>query len=97
MRVPGLRWRLAGILAVAALGLGPSAAHPARDPYGTLDVEAVAGMLGAPDVRIYDANPRDVYEENHLPGAVHVGKQRLEPLLPADRSARLVFYCAGPK
>jgi hypothetical protein len=38
-----------------------------------------------------------VYEENHLPGAVHVGKQRLEPLLPADRSARLVFYCAGPK
>jgi hypothetical protein len=96
MNVPGAR-ALAGVIAVAALGVVPGPARAAADGYGSLGVEAVSKLLGAADVRIYDANPRDIFEENHLPGAIHVGKQRLEPLLPADRSARLVFYCAGPK
>ena len=96
MNVSGVRV-LAAVIVVTAIAGAPGPARSASVEYGSLDVEAVAKMLGAPDVRIYDANPRDVFEENHLPGAVHIGKQRLEPLLPADKSARLVFYCAGPK
>ncbi len=55
-------------------------------------------MLGRSDSRVYDANPRDVYEKHHLPGAVFIGHEKdLAQYLPADKSTRLVFYCAGPK
>ncbi len=83
------------LLAAAALG---GAAARAAEPYATVDPDAVERMLAAGDVRVYDANPRDVYDRHHLPGAVFVGHARdLAPALPADKATRLVFYCAGPK
>ena len=87
-----------GLFALAALLLGSSAPLAARaDAYSNVGVDTVQQMLAAGDVRVYDVNPRDVYEKYHLPGAVYVGHAKLEGLLPADRSTRLLFYCAGPK
>ncbi len=97
-----VRPRAGAAWAIAALAGFALTAWPldgtAADPYRTLEPDEVEKMLGASDVRVYDANPRDVYEKHHLPGAVFIGHEKdLSRVLPADRSARLVFYCAGPK
>jgi hypothetical protein len=89
---------LAGAAALAAVAILSPASNPAADPYAELAPDAVEKMLGAADARIYDANPRDVYEQHHLPGAVFIGHEKdLARHLPADKATRLVFYCAGPK
>jgi len=95
---PRASWRAPWLATAAALiALAVPARGAAREPYQTLGVDAVERMLGASDVRVYDANTRELFEKNHLPGAVHLGRQKLSVLLPADRTARLVFYCTGPK
>lgn len=65
--------------------------------YGTMTLDEVEKVLGRPDVAILDANVPELWERNHLPGAVHIVGRSLAKLLPADRGTRLVFYCSGPK
>ena len=92
--------RLAGALALAAVALAapPAAAASPGDGYTMLEPDAVEGLIRAGSARVYDANPRDVYDEHHLPGAVFIGHRKdLDAVLPADRAQPLVFYCAGPK
>ncbi len=100
MPIPRFRGRLAGLLFAAAT-LGSAAAcgtNPrAADPFTIVGVDDVAGLLGSPAVAIVDANPRDVYQEGHVPGARwYRSGPSLASVLPADMSPRLVFYCASP-
>jgi hypothetical protein len=81
-----------GILLAAA----PFAAA-AKDPFQMVSLDEVEQLLGQPNVHVYDANPREVYEEAHLPGAVFVKGEDLAPILPRQKDAKLVFYCANPK
>jgi hypothetical protein len=85
--------------AVAALLLLGPALGAADDPFKLASVDEVATMLGQPDVKIYDANPREVFVENRLPGAIFVEKPiaNLAKQLPKDPTTRLVFYCRNPK
>jgi hypothetical protein len=94
---PTLR-RVAGLAAISLLAAAAALAPlPARaDPYRTVSADQVQRMIGAGDVRVLDANSADVYAKSHLPGAVHIGARSLASLLPADKAARLVFYCANP-
>jgi len=85
-------------LVLLALGLVALSAGAARaDDLKTLSPDQVEKMLGQPGVKVYDANPPDLWEKNHLPGAVFIGDKKLASLLPADKDTKLVFYCAGPK
>jgi rhodanese-related sulfurtransferase len=54
-------------------------------------------MIGQPGVKVYDANPPDLWQKNHIPGATFIGEQKLASVLPADKATKLIFYCAGPK
>jgi len=85
-----------GLLGLAALAL--TAAVPARgsDDLAMLSVGEVEKMLGQGDVRIYDANTHEVYENGHVPGAIFVDAKSLLASLPQDKSTRLVFYCKNP-
>ena len=84
-----------GLAALAALIL---ARAPARaDDFKTLSVDDVQKMLGQPDVKVYDANPPDLWQKHHLPGATFIGEKKLASVLPQDRSTKVIFYCAGPK
>ena len=85
----------AGLLALAAVALAPAAAR--GDDLPQISVDDVEKLLGQPGARIYDVNPPDVWEKHHLPGSIFIGKQQLATLLPQDKDAKLVFYCAGPK
>jgi rhodanese-related sulfurtransferase len=90
-----LIWLARGAAVVAALAL---ATAPGRaDDLKMLSVDEVQKLMSQPGVKVYDANPPDLWEKNHLPGATFIGEKKLASLLPADRAATLVFYCAGPK
>lgn len=80
---------------IALLALATPAA-PA-EPFRMISLDDVERMLAAPDVAVYDANRREVYQKHHLPGARFVERSFGPAALPADKATRLVFYCAGPK
>lgn len=82
----------AGVLLAAAA----RAAEQQPEPFQLVSLDQVEQMLGKPDVFIVDANPRDVYRKNHVPGARWWRAQPLAQLLPAQKDRRLVFYCASP-
>jgi hypothetical protein len=84
----------AALATVALLTAAP--ARAADDPFQMLSVDDVSKLVGATDVKIFDANGRDVYEANRLPGAIFVEKP-LAKVLPKDQTTRLVFYCRNPK
>lgn len=62
-----------------------------------LSLAEVAARLGQPGFHVYDNNGRARWKRSHVPGAVHLHAYAFEAAeLPADRTATLVFYCAGP-
>lgn len=62
-----------------------------------LSVDEVAARLGQPGVHVFDANPRERYDRGHVPGAVWVASDRVTAdVLPPDKDATLIFYCANP-
>jgi rhodanese-related sulfurtransferase len=80
------------LFALAACARAPEVAPAA---VRTLTVAEVAGRLDA-GVRLYDANPRTMYQHGHLPGARWVPfNQVTRAMLPADLTTPLVFYCAN--
>jgi hypothetical protein len=85
-------------LLVAALALSPRGA-PAGDgePFGLMAMGEVERLMARREVAVFDANVPEIWARNHLPGAVHIVGRDLATLLPADRTARLVFYCTSPK
>jgi rhodanese-related sulfurtransferase len=89
--------RFASALAAAAVILASPLAARAADGFGMVTPDQVEKMLGAPDVKVFDVNVDELWQQHHLPGAVHLGERELATLLPKDKAARLVFYCSGPK
>ncbi len=88
-------------LAVALLALGALAACAASkrsgEPFTLVTMDEVQRMIGDPRVAIVDANPPEVFREHHVPGARWYREgPSLAAVLPADKTTRLVFYCASP-
>ncbi len=87
---------IALLLALAAAAVLGCAGSRAGDPFALVGIPEVERMLSEPGVAVIDANPRDVFERNHLPGAKHYKSAPFAEVLPADKATRLVFYCASP-
>jgi rhodanese-related sulfurtransferase len=83
-----------GFAGLAATVLGCSRSR--ADAFTTLTVDQVEHLLRAPDVRVFDANTRDTFEDGHVPGATFIDTKTLAGALPKDKSTRLVFYCKSP-
>jgi rhodanese-related sulfurtransferase len=76
-----LRRKLAALQAITRAG-----------EIGRLHVEQVEAHLG--ELVVLDANPRFIFEREHLPGAQHVEYDRFEESeLPVDKNTVLLFYC----
>ncbi len=89
--------RLLGPAVAAAAALWAGAARAADpEPFTLVGADEVQKLLAAPDVHVYDVNTAQVYAEAHLPGARHVSSELGAKDLPADKGARLVFYCKNP-
>ena len=81
----------------ALLALVACAGRGAKgDPFATVSLDDAERMMGDPGVVVIDANSRGTFEQNRLPGAVHHEAAPFAELLPPDRDARLLFYCASP-
>lgn len=83
------------LVAGAAAVLGCASSH-AGEPFRLVGIPEVEQMLSQPDVAVIDANTKQTFEKNHLPGARHYKSAPFAEVLPADKTKRLVFYCASP-
>ena len=56
---------------------------------------AVAELIAhKPAPTIVDVNPREIYDEGHLPSAIWMSSIELRlNALPQDRDAKVIFYC----
>jgi rhodanese-related sulfurtransferase len=63
-----------------------------------LTTEELAKLVADKSATIIDVNGPERYAKGHIPGAKNVAFDKVtEKDLPADKSAQLVFYCAGEK
>jgi len=95
-----LRHRLlvaAGLAALASLAAPARAGAGPKEPFGTLGVDEVYGLVRAGSASIFDANSAETYAAGHVPGAILVPDGNVDPkVLPADHARHLVFYCMNP-
>jgi hypothetical protein len=42
---------------------------------------------------IIDANPKEIFDEGHVPGSRWMATENVRDYLPADHAALVVFYC----
>ena len=68
----------------------------ADDYFQTISIDEVARIMKRPGVALLDVNVPEVWEKYHIPGATHIDHADIARFLPADKSATLIFYCAGP-
>ena len=74
----------------------PAPTVEGEPPAPVLTLDEVEARMHLPNVYLFDANPREMYDRNHLPGAKWVQWNGVTSEdLPADRAASLVFYCAN--
>lgn len=70
----------------------------AKEPFKLIHTDQLAKMIEAKpgSVHIYDVNTADLRsKEGLIPGATPVTSQLDTKVLPQDKSAKLVFYCAN--
>jgi hypothetical protein len=75
-----------------------SATNAAEPELHTLSIDEVSAKIAANDGKtfIYDNNSKDHYVQGHLPTARWVAFNKVTAAdLPADKTATLIFYCAG--
>jgi rhodanese-related sulfurtransferase len=64
----------------------------------TLTPAQLHEMRGTRRVYVFDANPRDIFNQYHVPEAVHVEYDQITASqLPKDQSALIVFYCMNER
>lgn len=92
-----------------ALGLALAAAAPATAggdapmepaPEHALAVHQISmyeadELLADPGVTFYDVNTLEIWAQGCIPGSIFFNVGDWKKLLPADKNARLVFYCAN--
>lgn len=61
--------------------------------------DELKSAIAAGKVTLLDVNGTDTYKEGHIPGAIdfETSGDKLAALLPADKSALVVAYCANEK
>ncbi len=84
-------------LAAALLGCSRSSV-PSSGELKRLTVDQVAARIALNDGKTYvfDNNPHDRFVKSHVPGAKWVDDESVTAaVLPADKGATLIFYCAS--
>ncbi len=73
---------------------------PAKPAFGDVTVAELQAAIKEGKVTVVDVNRHKVYNEGHIPGALHfptVKKKGLKKALPEDKAALVVAYCSGPQ
>ena len=96
---------LTGLAACAALALplsafaggdAPIEAAPAYErAIHKISIYEAEELLGQPEVTFYDVNTLEIWADGYIPGAIFFNVGNWHRLLPEDKNAPLVFYCAN--
>ncbi|MCE9583143.1 MAG: redoxin domain-containing protein [Planctomycetes bacterium] len=86
---------VATLVAVLVLSITASADDKGWKEMSAKDLE---DAIAKKAVTVVDNNGPDVYAKNHVPGAINASpKDFPESILPKDKAALVVFYCANEK
>jgi len=85
------------LLIFCAAALCAAAVYAAH--YPEIKINELKSAIAAKSVSVIDANGTDSYRQGHIPGAIDfaASKNKLAELLPKEKNALVVAYCAGPK
>ena len=85
------------IIATIALFVAVGIVRAADTTYPDITHEELAKALAARSVTLLDANGSESYKEGHIPTAIDFeqAKKGLGSVLPADKGALVVAYCAN--
>jgi hypothetical protein len=75
-----------------------NSAPETKKPFREMTVDELEAKLAANDGKtfVYDANPREVFDKMRVPGATWVPFDGVTAaVLPKDKQATVVFYCAN--
>ena len=86
--------KLLTLLAAATIALTVWAGE-----YPDISIKDLKAAIEAKKVTVLDANGTDTWKKNHVPGAIDfaANEKKLASVLPKDKNALLVAYCANPK
>jgi rhodanese-related sulfurtransferase len=85
------------LLAFAAAFVFTASLYAAEIP--TITISDLKEAMAAKKVVLLDANGTDSWQQGHIPGAIDfsANKESLASVLPQDKDALIVAYCANPK
>jgi len=81
--------------AAAANATAPAASAVAlKEAFGRMSVKEVGELVASKSGYVFDDNSKESYAKGHVPGAKWLLPGAVTAqVLPADKSAKLVFYC----
>jgi rhodanese-related sulfurtransferase len=84
------------MLLLAAVLIGTAGLSAAEFP--TITIPQLKSAIDAHAVVLFDVNGTESWQQGHIPGAVDylANQEKLAALLPADKNALVVAYCANP-
>lgn len=83
---------------LAGCGNNPTKSGSEHEKLAELSVDDVEARLAKNDgsFHVYDVNPREVFDKGRVPTARWI-EEVTPDVLPADKSAALMFYCANER
>ncbi|WP_415775770.1 rhodanese-like domain-containing protein [Shewanella oncorhynchi] len=101
-----LRQSVSRILIVLALGvtampvIAGGGSEMSEVPYNEIQLNPISMMeaetlVGKQGVYFFDVNTLEIWAEGFIPGAVFFNVQNWRELLPKNKDAVMVFYCAN--
>ncbi|MFA6962149.1 MAG: rhodanese-like domain-containing protein [Opitutaceae bacterium] len=75
-----------------------TAVFASSDKVADISLDDLKAAVASGKVALIDVNGSDSYKAGHIPGAIdfEANETKLASLLPADKSALVVAYCANP-
>jgi rhodanese-related sulfurtransferase len=85
------------IIALTIASLVAFAVYAAE--YKDITIKELKSDISSQKVTLLDANGTQSWEKGHIPGAINFFAKQdyLGTILPRDKGALIVAYCAGPK
>ncbi len=87
------------VMSFAALAFVSFATAVAAGEFPDISYQELKTAIDAGNVTLLDANGSEKYSKSHIPTAIDfkANKDKLADLLPKDKKALVVAYCANPR
>jgi rhodanese-related sulfurtransferase len=82
---------------VIAGGGGDMTLAPVYDiQLNPISMREAESLIGKEGVYFFDVNTMELWAEGYIPGAIYFNVKNWKKLLPKNKDAVMIFYCANP-